>query len=511
MNAKQKTSVTIELTKEVSAAADAVAVFLPEERAAAIDAPQLTPPEKRAVNQLIASGLARGKVREIASTLVELSKGGHRQVLVVGLGDPSELTPESLREAAGGLARAAVKRRVRRLAIVAPMDRFSPETVVEALATGLILAGFQFNEYKGLASRKESNDDQSCDVAMVVPGDQVRLMRPCLDVARTVAEAQNLARTIASRPGNDINPPSLARLAARIARDNKLGCRVLDEKQLSRLNMNGLLAVGSGSAHPPRLIVLEHKPHAGSSGTGTLLLVGKAITFDSGGISIKPAEKMGRMIFDKSGAMVVLGTMVAIARLGLPVHVVGLLAAAENLPSSTAYRPGDILRMHNGVTVEITNTDAEGRLVLADALAWGIETYKPSAVVDLATLTGGVVIALGKTIAGVMSNNENLVAELRRAAALTGEKIWHLPLFDEHREMLKSVPADIINSAGRDASPLTGGAFLSHFVSENTPWAHLDIAGVAETENELPYYAKGATGWGVRTLVEWVRTRASGL
>src|SRR5687768_7561491 len=217
---------------------------------------------------------------------------------------------------------------------------------------------------------------------------------------------------------------------------------------------------------PPRLIVLTHRPGGIKGARGRaksgqrqapLLIVGKAITFDTGGISIKPADKMGKMIYDKCGGMAVLGLMYAVAKLKLAVPVVGILSSAENHISSQAYRPGDILRMYNGVTVEVTNTDAEGRLVLGDALAWGIETYKPQAVIDLATLTGGVVVALGKTMAGVMSNSDTLVDEINRAAALTGEKLWRLPLGDEQREQIKSDHADIVNSAGRDAHPLQGG------------------------------------------------------
>src|SRR5687768_4272372 len=268
---------------------------------------------------------------------------------------------------------------------------------------------------------------------------------------------------------------------------------------------------------PPRLIVLTHRPGGIKGARGRaksgqrqapLLIVGKAITFDTGGISIKPAEKMGKMIYDKCGGMAVLGLMYAVAKLELPIPVIGILSSAENHISETAYRPGDILRMYNGVTVEVTNTDAEGRLVLGDALAWGIETYKPSAVLDLATLTGGVVVALGKTMAGVMTNNDGLMGELQAAADRAGEKVWRLPLGEDQREQIKSEPADIVNSAGRDAHPLQGGAFLSYFIADGTPWAHLDIAGVADTEKEMPYYGKGSTGWGVRTLVEWVTERS---
>jgi leucyl aminopeptidase len=275
---------------------------------------------------------------------------------------------------------------------------------------------------------------------------------------------------------------------------------------------------------PPRLIILEwkgsgvrvqgsakKKQTTGPSPPTPLLLVGKAITFDTGGISIKPREGMHKMVYDKCGAMAVLGAMIAIARLKLPIHVVALLAAAENHVSDTAYRPGDILKMYNGVTVEVTNTDAEGRLVLADALAWGIETYKPAAVVDLATLTGGVVVALGHEFAGLISTNDVLSNEITDAARAAGEKVWRLPLGEEVRELMKSDHADIVNSGGRFAHPLQGGEFLRRFVPEDgsVPWVHLDIAGVADSEKDLPMYAKGATGWGVRTLVEWLKNRAN--
>ncbi len=328
-----------------------------------------------------------------------------------------------------------------------------------------------------------------------------------------------LPHTIASRPGNNINPPALAKVAQEMAREAGLKCRVLDEKEMGRLGMGGMLAVGAGSNRPPRMIVLEYEGANGKATKSgkkkegeTVLVVGKAITFDTGGISIKPADKMGKMIFDKCGGMAVLGLMYALSKLKVPGRVVGILASAENHISENAYRPGDILKMYNGVTVEVTNTDAEGRLVLGDALAWGIETYKPAAVIDLATLTGGVIVALGKTMAGVMGNSDVLMTELQSAADKAGEKIWRLPLGEDQRDYIKSEPADIVNSGGREGHPLQGGAFLSFFVptDNSVPWVHMDIAGVADTEKELPYYAKGATGWGVRTLVEWVEGRGNG-
>jgi leucyl aminopeptidase len=215
------------------------------------------------------------------------------------------------------------------------------------------------------------------------------------------------------------------------------------------------------------------------------------------------------MIFDKCGGMAVLGFMYAVAKLKLATPVIGILTSAENQLGAAAYRPGDVLRMYNGVTVEVTNTDAEGRLVLGDALAYGVEQYTPAAVVDLATLTGGVVVALGSTMAGCMANSDALVADLQAAADAAGEKFWRLPLNDDHRDYIKSHHADIVNSGGREGSPLQGGAFLSHFIprDDSIPWAHLDIAGVADSDKELPYYEKGATGWGVRTLLEWAGRR----
>jgi leucyl aminopeptidase len=366
-----------------------------------------------------------------------------------------------------------------------------------------------------VGSQKKDEEKPAGPVTLTLVGADGAAIKRGAQRGRIIADGQNFARTIASRPGNDINPPTLAAAAKQLAKETGLGLRVLDEKQMAKLGMGGILAVGRASATPPRMIVLEHRVAGGGSkgakkGRGAaasvpLLVVGKSITFDTGGISIKSADKMGRMIFDKCGGMAVLGFMYAVAKLKLDVPVVGILSSAENTLGGQAYRPGDILRMYNGVTVEVTNTDAEGRLVLGDALAWGIETYKPSEVVDLATLTGGVVVALGSTMAGAMSNSDALVGELQRASEVAGEKFWRLPLNDDHRDYIKSNHADIVNSGGREGHPLQGGAFLSFFVprDNSVPWVHLDIAGVADTDKDLPYYEKGATGWGVRTLVEW--------
>jgi leucyl aminopeptidase len=465
--------------------------------------------DRAALKRLLAGGAIRGKAREVVFEIVESSGGKFHRVYAVGLGKIGKLTTEAIRQAAAAAIGAMRSQRLQRVAFVVPasIGKITAADTADALVIGALLAAFDYREYKGTVGNADADDEALAVRLTIVTDDSAA--RAAVARAKIIADAQNVARTIASRPGNDITPPTLARAAQAVAREVGLKCRVLDEKELARMKMGGILAVGSGSiASPPLLIVLEYHGKKSDDKTGPLLVVGKAITFDTGGISIKPADRMGRMIYDKCGGTAVLGLMYAVAKLKLPVHVVGILSSAENAISEKAYRPGDILRMYNGVTVEVTNTDAEGRLVLGDALAWGIKTYQPTAVVDLATLTGGVVTALGKTMAGVMANDDALAGELIEVGKEAGEKIWQLPLGEDQRDQIKSDQADIVNSAGREAHPLQGGAFLSYFVPVGVPWAHLDIAGVADTEKTLPYYAKGATGWGVRTLIGWVSRRA---
>ena len=494
--------VDVQVVGRLAAGIEAVAVFLsPKESLPDAMSALLPEAERRSVTRLIAAGIFRGKEGEVASDLVEMSSGRIRRVLLVGLGKSERTQAEAVRRAGAAAARAVGRARLATAAICPPPDESG--RFAAAAVSGFMLARFRFDEFKGAASRQHDDDNapRRMDLSVLTPSPAKA--KEAVERALVVAEAQNLARTVASRPGNEVDPVSLADFAMDMAQETGLTCRVMDEKELKKLGMGGLLAVGAASARPPRLIVLEYAPRKPAKG-GPLLAVGKAITFDTGGISIKPAEKMGRMIYDKCGGMAVLGLMYATARLKGPVRVVGILAAAENTLGPTAFRPGDILRMYNGVTVEVTNTDAEGRLVLADALAWAVEKYAPAQAVDLATLTGGVITALGKTMAGYMTTSDEMADRIEHAAEKAGEKLWRLPLGPEQREQIKSDHADIVNSAGREAHPLQGGAFLSHFVPESVPWAHLDIAGVADTEKEHPLYARGATGWGVRTLVEWV-------
>ncbi len=537
---------TIELSSRIPAKFDAVVVM------GAKDNPPegvefLGQAEAKAVEAIVSAGAGPVKAGEMVVQVVvdeAMVKGsgrgggtgkvgaGHR-LIVVGLGAMEKVKAQTLREAGAAVARAAKKHKLGNVTVIVPdaLQESLPgqtiaESAVESIALGFLLGSFSFKEFKGTGSKSAGEKENGKGVRLTLVVESVDAsVKAALERAAAMAEGQNLARTIASRPGNEINPPALAKLAQQVAKEVGLLCRVLDERELKKLGMGGILAVGSGSVTPPRLIALEHKGSgvrvqgsgrkSGKDG-GPIVLVGKSITFDTGGISIKPADKMGDMIYDKCGGMAVLGTMVALARMKYPGRVIGILTSAENHVSGTAYRPGDIIKLYNGVTAEITNTDAEGRLVLSDALAWGIETYKPAAIVDLATLTGGVVVALGHTQAGLFSNDDELAAELMAAAGVAGEKVWRLPVGQDQRDMIKSNHADIVNSAGRWASPLTGAAFLTFALpgagdeesdAKKVPWVHLDIAGVADTEKELPLYAKGATGWGVRTLLAWLGGR----
>ncbi len=452
----------------------------------------------QAAGELITTGTASGKPGDATTTVA----GGQR-IVAVGVGDAKDAAVAA-RQAGAIAAKQARKFKADRIAIIAPDD-----ASVEAIVTGFVIGAFEFREYRGTAGKKKEAEALG-KVQLTIVSTSKSAKK---DAARGLAigTGQNYARTIANRPGNDINPPSLAQEAQKLAKSfPSLSCRVFDEKKLAALKMGGLLGVGAGSGSPPRLIVIEHKPDRVKKGVKPLLIVGKSITFDTGGISIKPAAGMGSMIYDKCGGMAVLGLMAATAMLEIDRPIIGILAAAENMPGPDAYRPGDILRMYNGVTVDITNTDAEGRLVLADALSWGIETYKPAACVDLATLTGACVVALGERCAGAWCNDDALFDALNIASKKAGERLWRMPLGDDYRDMLKAPSADLVNSPGRLGGACTAAEFLHHFIPGNidgtteTPWCHLDIAGPAMTDKELPLYAVGATGFGVRTLVEWV-------
>ncbi|NNL66888.1 MAG: leucyl aminopeptidase, partial [Myxococcales bacterium] len=388
-------------------------------------------------------------------------------------------------------------------AILAPRTRRLPAgTIAQALAEGAVLGSYRFDRY---LSKSEQKSAQACSL-IFEDKKAHKKAREGAKIGVTIAESQNLARDLSNEPGGDLPPAALAREAGKMARETGLRFKALGVSELKKRKMGGILAVGAGSSRPPRLIVMEHgRPSRGGKGRPTVCLVGKGITFDSGGISLKPGAAMDEMKHDMSGAAAVVGAMRAVALLKLPLHVVGIIPAAENLPSSTAYRPGDVVTTAQGTTIEVLNTDAEGRVVLSDALYYGRTEFEPAAMVDLATLTGAAVIALGPWSTALMGNDDALADKIRDAGESSGERVWPLPLWEEHREAIKGKVGDILNTGGREGGSITAGAFLSHF-TEGTPWVHLDIAATAWTKKPTPTQPFGATGVGVRLLVEFLRS-----
>jgi leucyl aminopeptidase len=365
------------------------------------------------------------------------------------------------------------------------------------LAEGAVLASYRPDAWK--TKRTDAPPVLTRVTLLVERAADLRGARDSAALGATIAECQNVARRLSNEPANTLHPIQLASEARRIAKEVGLRCRVMDVTEMRKRKMGALLGVGQGSVNPPRLVVLEHAPRAARR---TVCVVGKGITFDSGGISIKPAGGMHDMKHDMSGAAATIGILRAAALLELPLHVIGIVAAAENMPGGEAYRPGDVLTSMSGQTIEIQNTDAEGRLVLCDAIHYAKTHYKPDAIIDLATLTGACVVALGSWTSGLFSNHEALRDTIRSAGDAVGERAWPMPMADEHREEMRSQIADLKNVSGsRDAGASTAAAFLSSFVGE-TPWAHLDIAGTAYTSKPGPCQPFGATGVGVRLVTE---------
>ena len=421
---------------------------------------------------------------------------GEREAVVVSLGDRAKAGPETFRRAGG----VAVKWLARREVAEAAVDARACEAGAFAeglgpLCEGLVLGAFGFQEFKSEDKRPPVKK-----VELLVQRAS-KALDGQVERACQVAGAANLARELAHQPPNVINPVSLAARAKRLAAEAGLTCKILDDKEMKRLKMGALLAVGQGSETPPRLIVLEYR---GKGGGKPVVLVGKAITFDTGGYSIKPRDGIVGMKYDKCGGAAVLGVMRATAWLKPRTPVVGIVAAAENMISGKAYRPDDIIRTMSGKTVEIVSADAEGRLVLCDALTYAQSEYKPRAIIDLATLTGGVLVALGKHRAGLFCNDDRLRSALTASGARTCELLWPMPLDDEYLEALKGTDSDLKNSGGRSAHAILGAMFLKQFIAPKVRWAHLDIAGVADVDKDQPYCPKGATGFGVRLLADYL-------
>ncbi|OQY05832.1 MAG: leucyl aminopeptidase [Planctomycetales bacterium 4572_13] len=426
---------------------------------------------------------------------------GARRLLLLGLGKRKKVTADVLRKAAALAATKAVGLKAKSVLLSLHTDipgsaKLDSVRIGQTLAEGACFGAYRYDEYLTDKNHKRPANFK----VLIVDSDAavVAKLRKGVSAGVVTGLAQNFARTIANRPANVINPVTLAAEAKKLAkRISFLRCTVLDDKQLKQKKMGGILAVGQGSATPPRLIVLHYTPASATKKTPTIGLVGKAVTFDSGGISLKPGAGMHDMKFDKSGGIAVLGAMDAIARLKPKCRVYGLIPAAENMPSGVSYRPGDIVTTYSGKTIEIQNTDAEGRMILCDAITYA-ENLGCKSIVDIATLTGACVVALGQKRAGLMSNDDKLVARLKKASDRTGERLWHLPCDDEFVEEMKSKIADLKNLGGKWGGACTAAAFLSQFV-DKAQWAHIDMAGVGvwgAGENDAP----GSIGFGVRLL-----------
>lgn len=417
------------------------------------------------------------------------------RVLLVGLGEKKKLNYETLRRAAGTLSRNDSINKSNTVAIY--FDSFRDDKFYQAAIEGFLLGGFKMLDYKSKTNENQQSRLKKL-VFVVSERNQLNKMKKAIERGQIISECQILARRLSFTPANDLPPSVLAQKAQELARANKLKCTILEKDAIKREKMGGLLAVSQGSQEDPRFIIIEYRGAAAKR--SPIVLVGKGVTFDTGGISIKPALDMHEMKGDMTGAAVMLATIVCAAKLKLPLNLVTLIPSTENMPSGIAYKPGDVIKSRKGLTIEIINTDAEGRLILADALDYA-NNYKPEAVIDIATLTGGALYVLGYAGAPIVSNNKKLADGLRKAAAISYERVWEMPLWDDFREAMKSPIADLWNSGGKAAPTLTASAFLENFIGDYN-WAHIDIAYMDLEKTGQPYIPKGPTGFGVRLLIE---------
>lgn len=419
-----------------------------------------------------------------------------KRLLLIGGGKAKKFTAAELRKLAGSAVRALKPRNLRSLAFAVPTE-ISADQAVRAIVEGAIVGDFDPDTYKS-----DRRDQKIESVTVIASGEQPALQR-ALDEAGILGEAQNFTRDLVNEPSNRMTPTILADRARRMASEVGLKCEVYGADKIQELKMGAFWGVAQGSEEPPALIVLRYEP-VGAPGKPVLGLVGKGITFDTGGISIKPADGMEKMKYDMAGGATMLGAMRAIALMKPKVKVIGIVCATENMPSGKAQKPGDIQTAMSGKTIEIINTDAEGRLVLADGLFYARQ-LGCTHLVDAATLTGAVVVALGYANAGVFANDDDIYNRFKAASEAAGEKMWRLPIGDEYLEMMRSQIADLQNAGGRWGGACTAAAFLKEF-AEDTPWIHLDIAGTAWMEDAKPWIAKGPSGIAVRSLVEFARS-----
>ena len=452
------------------------------------------------------NGEFSGKANQ--TTLLHINgKLSAKRVLLVGLGKWETMTLERVRQAMGTAVKRASQVKAKGMACVmpdVPKSMSHLDNVAQAMAEGVILGDYRFTEYRTDPS-EERKTLQSCTLLAPTSGGQATI-KAGAKRGQTLGEATCFVRNMCNHPANVMKPSRVVAEAKTIAKEPKVRLKVLDRQHMQKLGMGGLLGVAQGSIEPPHFIILEYS--GGPKAQRPVVFVGKTVTFDSGGISLKPSENMEQMKADMTGGAEVLATVRAASRLNLPLNVIGLLPVTENMPGGRATKPGDILTMLSGKTVEVQNTDAEGRLILADGLAYA-SRLKPACVIDVATLTGAAIVALGAFAIGMLGNDDALKNALRQAGNDSGERVWEMPLWDEYFEQLKSDVADMRNIGGRGGGMITAAMFLSKFTGDY-PWVHLDIASTDWSTGERPCIAKGPTGTGTRLLIQYLINRTNG-
>ncbi len=501
---KKEGDVEISVKKGKLVDTDCEAIILPvfEEKELAESARQVDAETNGLIGELIRNRNFEAKPSQISAVYARGSLPA-KWIVLAGLGKRSEFNLEKLRT---GFAKAMQHLRTANIKQVATSVDLGalPTTkarVAQAVAEGALLGLYQYAPFKTVDRENVKDVDQ---LTIVTDENDFKEIDDAAEKAQVIARAVYYARNLVSAPANQMTPAILAKEASAIATRSGVSCTVFDKAKLKELGMNSLLSVASGSNEEPRFIILEYR--GGPTDAPPIVLVGKGITFDSGGISIKPSEKMDEMKSDMAGGAAVMGAITASAELQIRLNIVGLIPAAENMPSGTALKPGDVFTSYSGKTIEVISTDAEGRLILADGLAYAAG-YKPAAIIDVATLTGACVIALGDEVIGMLGTDDKLKNDLREAAGQTGELVWELPLWENYHEQIRSDIADYKNHGGRPAGTITAAAFLSKFAGD-FPWVHLDIAGPAWSDKDRSYIPKGASGIGVRLLVEFLRNRA---
>src|SRR3989344_6701492 len=423
-----------------------------------------------------------------------------QRILLAGLGKKENITNDTIRFVSGKIAQKARELKLKEFSIIVPPSSLiEPISSVSQIVEWCKMSLYKFEKYK---SKKENTIPN-----LTILISKSEKISNAIKNAVVISEGVIYTKSIANLPPNECTPTTLANFARIISKKNNMKCNIISKNDLKKKGFGGITAVGQGSKNEPKLIILEY--NHGSQNEKPIVLVGKAVTFDTGGISLKPGEKMDEMKFDKCGGCTVIGIMKAVSELKLPINVVGIIPSVENMPGGESYRPGDIIKLYSGKTAEILNTDAEGRLILADALSYGIKRYSPKSIIDFATLTGACIVALGNNVAGLVSNDQKLAEKIKNSSEKTSEELWQLPINDDYMDMIKSNIADMKNvGMGRAAGTITAAAFLANAVN-NTPWAHIDIAGTAWTQEatkKKSYNPKGATGYGVRLILDYLRT-----